>query len=91
MKYKKKPVVIEAIQYDGEWKPIIDWLTDDVHFVLQFMTRPPIVRNHEGFLEITTLEGVMTAQPGDWIICGVKGEFYPCKDDIFQATYEPAE
>ena len=39
---------------------------------------------------ITTLEGEMTASPGDWIIKGVKGEFYPCKPDIFEATYEPA-
>lgn len=40
---------------------------------------------------INTLEGTMTAEPGDWIITGVKGERYPCKDDIFRATYEPAE
>jgi hypothetical protein len=41
-------------------------------------------------LEIKTLEGVMTANPGDWIITGVKGEKYPCKPDIFEMTYEPA-
>lgn len=44
-----------------------------------------------GGLEILTLEGKMTADVGDWIIRGVKGEFYPCKPDIFEATYEPAE
>jgi hypothetical protein len=43
-----------------------------------------------GTVTITTLEGVMRADPGDWIIRGVKGEFYPCKPDIFEATYEPA-
>lgn len=41
-------------------------------------------------VSISTLEGTMTAQPGDWIITGVKGEQYPCKPDIFAATYEPA-
>jgi hypothetical protein len=45
----------------------------------------------DGAMSIDTLEGVMTAQPGDWIIKGVKGEFYPCKPDIFVLTYEPAE
>jgi len=59
-KFKKKPVVIEAIQ-----------LTERI--------------------EIQTLEGVMVGDPGDWLITGVKGEKYPCKDDIFRATYEPAE
>lgn len=43
-----------------------------------------------GTLEIRTLEGTMTASEGDWIIRGVKGELYPCKPDIFEATYEPA-
>jgi hypothetical protein len=42
-------------------------------------------------IEIETLEGTMTATPGDWIICGVQGELYPCKPDIFEATYEPVD
>lgn len=42
-------------------------------------------------LKIETIEGTLTAQPGDWIITGVKGERYPCKPDIFEATYEPVE
>lgn len=79
MKYRKKPVVIEAIQYDstvGIGALIINW------------ARPQIIRlTHRG-LEIPTLEGVMLADRGDYIIKGVKGEFYPCKPDIFEATYE---
>lgn len=45
---------------------------------------------HDGGIDIKTLEGTMHASPGDWIIRGVKGELYPCKPDIFEATYEPA-
>ena len=58
MKFRKKPVVVDAYQTDRE-------------------------------MNIETLEGVMHAEPGDWIITGVNGERYPCKPDIFQKTYEP--
>lgn len=81
MKFRKKPVVIEAMQFDG----------DNGHLILSWMHGPglhsPISGERE--LKILTLEGEMTAAVGDWIICGVKGEFYPCKPDIFEATYEP--
>jgi hypothetical protein len=84
-KYRKKPIVVEAIQYDG--KNSAD--------IFEFCGRPydRYVREPVGnnYLEITTLEGVMKAQPGDYIIKGVKGEFYPCKPDIFEQTYEPVE
>lgn len=77
MKYRKKPVVIEALQWTGDnrdeikaWSGATDWYY-----------RPELV--------IPTLEGNMSAYPGDWIIKGVKGEFYPCKPDIFEATYDP--
>jgi len=73
MKFRKKPVVIEATQ----------WFKDGDH---------PAVRHRErGYGAIYTLEGVHTVKPGDWIITGVKGEFYPCKDEIFKMTYEPVE
>lgn len=78
MKYRKKPVVIEAIQYDGT-------------FPLAFLSGDGRVRKAAygwDAIEIVTLEGTMTAQTGDWIIRGVKGELYPCKPDIFEATYE---
>lgn len=62
VKFRKKPIVIEAVQHTGP-EP----------------------------LPISTLEGTMLANPGDWIITGVKGERYPCKPDIFAATYEQVE
>lgn len=76
MRYQKKPVVIEAEQYTGTNTEEI------VAFCPDAETRP------DGTLWITTLEGGHVASPGDWIIKGVKGEFYPCKPDIFEMTYE---
>lgn len=80
--FRKKPVVIEAVQFDGT----------NCIAILRFMKSP-----HWANLElhdtdipvIHTLEGEMTASKGDWIIKGLKGEFYPCKPDIFAATYDP--
>jgi hypothetical protein len=78
-KYRKKPVVIEAVQYDGT-------------FPMEFLRYDERVFSDGGNgICIKTLEGVMTARPGDWIIRGMKDELYPCKPDIFEATYEPAE
>jgi hypothetical protein len=73
MKFRKKPVVIEATQ----------WFKDGDH--------PAVVRNGNEKGAVQTLEGPMTVTPGDWIITGVKGEHYPCKPDIFEATYERVE
>lgn len=79
LRFRKKPVVIEALHYEGTFP--LDWLGfhDSVNKV-----------PGEDVLEINTLEGVMRVDLGDWIIKGVKGEFYPCKPDVFEATYEPA-
>ena len=95
-KFTKKPVVIEALQNDGTWPPVIAWLEAIAPpelggFVFAPLTKPPITRNPDGSLNIVTLEGTMRANVGDWIIRGVKGEFYPCKPDIFAATYEPVK
>jgi len=82
-KYRKKPIVIEAILFENN-----DQSKDAV---LAFVTCAREAKfNNEGvpFLNIFTLEGVMTAQIGDYIIKGVNGEFYPCKPDIFDKTYE---
>ena len=84
MKFRKKPVVIEAWQNTDNPRSIPLWLDDawrnaNVRFV------------GGGAIDIHTLEGVMRAELGDWIIRGVKGELYPCKPDIFEATYEVAE
>ena len=75
-KYRKKPVVIEAIQWAGNNLSEID----------NFIGRT--VDNKETTLVIHTLEGDMEASIGDYIIKGVNGEFYPCKPDIFDKTYE---
>ena len=91
--FRKKPVVIEAMRNDGTWPPVIDWLDTlaggEIH--IPFGHRPAITRNADGSLNIETLEGAMRANVGDYVICGVKGEFYPCKPDIFEATYEPSD
>lgn len=86
-RYRKRPVVIEAMQFTGDnGGEVIAWAT-------RFSTaeRDPIEENLSKRLIIWTLEGNMVAQPGDWIIKGVQGEFYPCKPDIFEQTYEAVE
>lgn len=84
--YRKKPVVIEAIEYRGAGNfadpRLPKWMWAALKSGAAF--------NRRGELVIKTLEGEMTAQPGDWIIQGVKGEIYPCKPEIFAATYERA-
>lgn len=85
-KYRKKPVVIEAVQFLGESEPIREFVAMrcNINFGLD-------ADGNCAEVLIPTLEGTMTAQVRDWIIMGVNGEFYPCKPDIFEKTYEPAE
>jgi hypothetical protein len=89
-KFRKKPVIIDAIENDGTWKPIIDWLDElaEGEVRIPFGNVPSITRHQDGTINITTLEGTMIANIGDYIICGVQGEFYPCKPEIFAETYE---
>ena len=88
MKYCKKPVVIEAIEYTGRNEFEIEKWAGKAVFHSPVLE--PTEDNPDGsYLQIKTLEGIMTAIPGDYIIKGVKGEFYPCKPDIFELTYEP--
>ncbi len=83
-RFRKKPIVIEAEQ----WWP--GKHVDGVHEVVHAAgADDPTLSNGYGFIH--TLEGHMRVMPGDWIITGVKGERYPCKPDIFEATYEPVE
>lgn len=93
--YRKKPVVVEAIQFTEA----VAWES--------FLQKKPVFPNSRLFasgsyhpgdnlilsahVPIKTVEGTMKAELNDWIIKGIKGEFYPCKPDIFEATYEPAE
>ena len=79
--YRKKPVVIEAVQWTGQnIAEINNFAFDHVQGAV----------NKDCAFLVGTLEGPHTASVGDWIIRGVKGEFYPCKPDIFAATYEAA-
>lgn len=87
-KFRKKPVVIDAVQLKRGYAEI----------AVEFVGAGNIGHHNLGefaedacYVEIKTLEGVMTASEGDWIIKGVKGEFYPCKPDIFAATYEAVD
>ena len=77
-KYRKRPVVIDAIKWDGE----------NVKEAMDFMAWRNASHDDRNGLVIHTLEGNHNALPGDFIIKGVAGEFYPCKPDIFEATYE---
>jgi hypothetical protein len=83
MRYRKKPIVIEAVQFDGSngSKNALMKLMD-TNFIASVK-----IEGVEQFT-IETLEGNMTATEGDYIIKGVKGEIYPCKPDIFEMTYE---
>jgi hypothetical protein len=79
MKYRKKPVVIEAVQWNGEnYDEMRAFVGHAADIGLDYVW-------------ITTLEGTMQASKGDYVIKGVQGEFYPCKPDIFEATYERVE
>ena len=88
-KYRKRPVVIEAVQFDGT--PAGANAVFDA-FDIPGAKFEPLSWNLEyGSILIPTLEGDHRAIAGDYIIQGIKGEFYPCKPDIFAATYEPVE
>ncbi len=85
-KYRKKPVIIEAIQFKDDPKTLVE--------ISKFMngTSRPVRVSYDDpenpAILIETLEGVMRADAGDYIIKGVQGEYYPCKPDIFEQTYE---
>ncbi|MEK5354538.1 MULTISPECIES: hypothetical protein [Paenibacillus] len=81
-KYRKKPVVIDAFKWTGGPDQ-----TEDPQWIIERIKMGQ-VSFANGLMYIKTLEGIMEAKPGDYIIRGVKGEIYPCKPDIFEATYE---
>lgn len=97
-RYCKKPVEIDAVQWDGTADgatPIIDWILGNGSTANYVCSNPDRCSETDGdtphWISIRTLEGDMTASVGDWIIRGVQGEFYPCKPDIFAATYEAVD
>ena len=87
-KFRKKPVVIEAVQFDGTAGGAVVVFNSFDESDMPDAKFSPSADVKVGTLSIPTLEGVMTADKGDWIIKGVAGEFYPCKPAIFAATYE---
>lgn len=106
MKYRKKPVVIEARQLVGDaaaWHAVYQWIESNT--LGSFDCNPIIdgepgavwpksgvsIDARDGRMVIATLEGGHWCDPGDYVIRGIAGEFYPCKPDIFEATYEPVE
>lgn len=85
-KFRKKQVVVNAVQ----------WMKNNFKEIEEFYPNVEMEEIHpygdkSGNLLIRTLEGTMVARPGDWVVMGIQGEFYPCKPDIFAATYEPIE
>jgi hypothetical protein len=82
MQFRKKPVVIEACQYLSNYDNLPEWARK---------AGCEVWREGRRSMEVHTLEGTMLAISGDWIIRGIKGEVYPCRPDIFDATYEKAE
>jgi len=95
-KFRKKPVEIEAMQFTGPAESatlIIDWMLGHVGTARYYehLMDGDLIGHPDPFMQIDTLEGVMIASTGDWVIRGVAGEFYPCKPDIFAATYEAVE
>jgi hypothetical protein len=84
VKFRKKPVVIDAVRYPEDGELITDEMLElfgDVDCVMKTCNPP--------YLSIDTGSGFARCEVGDWVIKGVKGEYYPCKPDIFEATYEP--
>ena len=87
MKYRKKPVVIEAFKFDGYF---IDFAVESYPpcWVFDGLDTGVLTVENQGDLYVNTLEGKMLVSIGDYIIKGIQGELYPCKPDIFEATYE---
>jgi hypothetical protein len=88
-KFRKKPVIIDAVLFDGEnWQEILKFVGSSA-----WSTSSPDYHGafDPGIVYIDTLEGRMEISKGDWVIKGVQGEFYPCKPDIFEATYDLVE
>jgi uncharacterized protein YbaR (Trm112 family) len=99
MKYRKKPIVVEAVQridFDGGsieqcFSEFPKWLEDAIEEKIVDFLRLVSPERHSHRFAIKTLEGTMDLNRSDWLICGVKGELYPCKDEIFKMTYNKAE
>lgn len=98
MKYRKKPVLIEAVQWDGNWERMSRFVygreVGDAEFDAGYDDPDfPVLPawDVDGALSVVTPEGEVHASPGDFIVRGVQGEFYPCKPDIFELSHEVVE
>jgi len=94
VRYRKKPVVVEAFQ----WQPQNDHAAAWPQWAVEALAQYPnigylraIQQDGRNVLEVRTLEGKVWAREGDWVVRGVEGELYPVKDSVFRATYEPGE
>lgn len=87
MKFRKKPVVIEAHRIGDNGWPDAIWEGVKDNRILLYLSQNGL-KETVGHVEIATLEGTMRGEVGDWIIKGVNGEFYPCKPDIFEKAHE---
>ena len=90
MKYRKRPIEVDAVQYEGHGcfvrgGRVPDWIFDALE------ARVLTATNGTDPFRIKTLEGELTVSPNDWIIRGVNGELYPCKPDVFAKTYDSVE
>lgn len=85
-KFRKRPIVVEAVQWidKDDTNRLLNWLAFYEANIKGWVF-------HDTDVSIPTLEGTMKAMPGDWIIRGVNGEFYPCKPDVFEKSYEPVQ
>lgn len=91
MKFRRKPIVLEAIQFRANFRDaqtILNWINEASGWSPDKNTDPPAMYYY-GDLTIMRPDGNLHARDKDWIIKGVKGEFYPCKPDVFKKTYEP--
>lgn len=92
MKFQKRPIIVEAMRFEGTFasaREVLGWMGTGEFVELGIGPGKPLgTSNH---ILVKTLEGDLHASPGDWIIKGLRGEFYPCKPDIFEATYDNVE
>ena len=94
MKYRKKPIVIDAIIWNGNnLKEVMNFVNSEFRYepLTNYVTKKFTYSTMDNDLRIVTLEGLMKASIGDYIIKGVNGEYYPCKPDIFEKTYEKVD
>lgn len=86
-KFRKKPIVVYAEQFWPDTRPVPDGVT----IFVAGPFHPSLKQGEFDFAVVNTLEGSMKVEPGDWVITGIEGEHYPCKDSIFRATYEAVD